>query len=265
MIDDQKASGGRSGLTKSQKRWVLALATLLLMSAIVAGSVWIPVSRVIVQGADISFTPVDSTTVPVATVPPTTEPPQAVDSISSAVPVESEIDPALCVALADSLIAEGASQGVTVLFGCGNQDAPEFIATVTRPIDVGDDPVEGSLLGLLAGPTPGEQASGIDSLFSLDTAKALDFVTLNAGELVVDFNHGIYVNNVSTSTGGVFFRAELLANVFQYPEVDTVEFQIDGSCELWAAYFESETCEVVTRADWNILQAGWTAAMAEDG
>jgi len=133
-------------------------------------------------------------------------------------------------------------------------------ATAFRTIDVGGDPVEGSLLGLLAGPTPREQAYGVDPFFSLDTAGALESTTLKAGALVVDFNDGIYVNNASTSSGSLFFKAELLADVFQYEEVETVEFQIDGSCALWAAYFESEACQVVSRADWDTQQASWTAA-----
>jgi hypothetical protein len=263
MFDDQKASDGGSRLTKNRKTWVFALIAVLLLSVAAAGMAWLPVQIEIEQVADISVAPVNSTTAPASTVPPTADPPQVIDLTSSGDPLDSDVDPALCETLPTFLIADGDSQSVAVLFGCGTQDSPEFNATVFRLIDLGDDPVEGSLLGLLAGPTPREQGSGVSSFFSTGTARALESVTLDAGALVVDFNDGIYVNNANTSTGSVFFKAELLANVFQYPEVEIVEFQIDGSCELWAGYFESQQCQVVSRADWDSQQASWTADTTE--
>jgi hypothetical protein len=263
MFDNQKARDGGSRLTRNRKVWVFALTAVLLLSVAVAGMAWLPVQIEIEQVADVSVTPVSSTTVPASTVPPATEPPQVIDLTSSGDPLDGDDDPALCETLPTFLIADAGYQTVAVLFGCGTQDVPELNATVFRTIDVGDDPVEGSLLGLLAGPTSREQGSGVSSFFSTDTAGALESVTLNAGALVVDFNDGIYVNNANTSTGSVFFKAELLANVFQYPEVETVEFQIDGSCELWAGYFESQQCQVVSRADWDTQQASWIAEMSD--
>ncbi len=264
MIDDPRARDGGSRLTKNRKAWVFALIAVLLLSVAAAGLAWLPVQFEIEQVADISVTPVNSTTMPASTVPPSTVPPsagppQVIDLTSSGDTLDSDADPALCETLPTFLIADDDSQSIAVLFGCGTQDAPEFNATVFRLIEAGDDPVKGSLLGLLAGPTAREQGSGVSSFFSADTARALESVTLSAGALVVDFNDGIYVNNANTSTGSVFFKAELLANVFQYPEVETVEFQIDGSCELWAGYFESQQCQVVSRADWDSQQASWSA------
>ncbi len=269
MFDDQKARDGGSRLNRNRKVWVFALTAGLLLSVAVAGMAWLPVRIEIEQVAGVTFTSVDSTTVPAstvapATVPPATEPPQVIDLTSSGDPLDSDVDPALCDSLPNFLVADGDSQSVTVVFGCGTQDVPEFNATVFRTIDAGADPVEGSLLALLAGPTPREQGSGISSFFSKDTASALESVTLTDGALVVDFNDGIYVNNANTSTGSVFFKAELLANVFQYAEVETVEFQIDGSCELWAGYFESQQCQVVSRADWDTQQASWIAETSDD-
>ena len=66
--------------------------------------------------------------------------------------------------------------------------------------------------------------------------------------MIVDFNDAIYVNNASTSSGGMAFNAELRQNVFQYEYVESVEFRINGSCEAWATYFQSDGCWVITRA-----------------
>jgi hypothetical protein len=82
-------------------------------------------------------------------------------------------------------------------------------------------------------------------------------VTLADGALVVDFNDAIVVNNMSTATGMVFFQAELKRNVFQHPEVDTVEFRFNGRCDAWSALFESDGCRIVTRAEWKVELTEW--------
>lgn len=155
---------------------------------------------------------------------------------------------------------------VTVLFECGNTTTyPNVVHQTVRHVPTNDDPLAFSLRELLRGPSSDEQAAGFVSFFSDATDGALISVATNEGsEVVVDFNDAIYVGNASTSTGSVFFNAELNANVFQYPHVASVEYRINGSCEAWAEFFQSDGCWVTTREEWDRQVARWNEARAEE-
>ena len=165
-------------------------------------------------------------------------------------------------------IAPGPGQAIiTVLFECaGDAIAPAPGVGVARIVPEPEQPVdriEWTLRSVLAGPTPDEKVVGIDSAFDETTAEALNGVTLTDGRLVVDFNDAIIVNNMNTSTGMVFFNAELRRNVFLHPEVDSVEFRFNGDCAAWSALFESDGCWVISRADWDEDVAAWDQARNE--
>jgi hypothetical protein len=153
-------------------------------------------------------------------------------------------------------IAPGTGQvTITVLFECGNDfTTPSPGVGVARivPEQGGEaiDRIEWTLRSLLVGPTADERAVGFVSFFGSSTAAALNSVTLRAGHVVADFNEAIMVNNMSTSTGGIFFNAELRRSLFQHPEVETVELRLNGSCEAWSGMFESDGCWVHSRSDW---------------
>lgn len=154
---------------------------------------------------------------------------------------------------------------ISVLFECGSDyNYPTVGIALARIVpEQGGEPIdriEWTLRSVLAGPTDDERAVGFESFFSPSTADALNTVTLTDGRLVVDFNEAIIVNNMSTSTGGLFFNAELQRNAFQHPEVDSVEFHFNGDCEAWSAFFESDGCWVITRSDWDQRVAEWTRA-----
>jgi len=153
---------------------------------------------------------------------------------------------------------------ISVFYECGNDGTyPTAGIGVPRIVPEQDEPVDRvdwTLQSLLAGPTADEEAVGVTSFFDDTTAGALNSVTLTNGALVVDFNEAIYVNNASTSTGGLFFGAELDRNVFSHPEVETVEFRVDGDCEAWSAFFQSDGCWVTSRSDWDRSLAEWDAA-----
>lgn len=118
---------------------------------------------------------------------------------------------------------------------------------VARDIHPGMSPIESTLRHLLAGPTPKERSNGLITFFGDDTADALISLKAEDGHVVADFNDDIIVNNASTSFGAVAFNDVLRVNLFAFEEVDSVEFRINGSCEAWSAYFESDGCWVVTR------------------
>lgn len=161
-------------------------------------------------------------------------------------------------------IAPDVGQTITVFYECGGDvTTPTPGIGVPRIVPESDlvvDQIEWALRAMLAGPTVDERIAGFVSAFDAATVDVLNRVTLIDGHLVVDFNDAIVVNNMNTSTGMVFFHAELHRNVFQYPEVDSVEFHFNGDCGAWSGLFESDGCQVVTQADWKHNLAVWGEA-----
>jgi hypothetical protein len=151
---------------------------------------------------------------------------------------------------------------ITIFYECGNDDGiptPGIGVPRIVPEQGGEaiDRIEWTLRSLLAGPTNDERIVGVVSGFDAATADALNSVTLAGGRLVVDFNDAIIINNMGTATGMVQFNAELHRNVFLHPEVDGVEFHLNGDCGAWSALFEADGCRVITRADWEQDLADW--------
>jgi hypothetical protein len=113
-----------------------------------------------------------------------------------------------------------------VFFNCGDGESPT-LRPVGRTFTDGeaDAPIVtimDAMEYLLAGPTAAERAEGFGSFFSEESAGALLTGTINDGHLILDFTEDIAVNNASTSTGSLFFLAELYANAFQFEDVETV-------------------------------------------
>ena len=121
---------------------------------------------------------------------------------------------------------------------------------VGRPAPAADPVIrlEAAVRGLLGGPTPQEREAGYISLFSEQTALALNSVELDADNVaIVDFaDLRVVMNNASTSTGSQILLAQLEATVFQIPEVTAVEYRINGSCDTFWAWLQ-RACEVVPR------------------
>ena len=147
---------------------------------------------------------------------------------------------------------------VTVLFECANTGSvPGDWVPVTRVQPADTSPIGGTLRGLLAGPTEEEQLAGFGSFFSVESAGALQEVNLDPdGRLAVDFNDAILIGNATTSTGSLFFLAELEANLYQYSEVDSIEFRLNDSCEAFYNWLQG-SCQISTRAEWRRRLEAW--------
>lgn len=96
---------------------------------------------------------------------------------------------------------------------------------------------------LVAGPTADEQATGLRSWFSSETAGALREVRVDdAGLAEISFtDFSTVIPNASTSAGQRQLLAELEATVFQFREVTSVELQFEGSCAAFWGWLQS-TC-----------------------
>ncbi len=179
-----------------------------------------------------------------------------VDEPGSVIVVGIRVEAPCLAGIDEPVIGEG-SMPVTVLFECaGEGHFPDVTSPVVRAVPSNPDEIEATLLALLAGLTEEERAMGYSSFFSAQSANAVNFVLLDGDRLIVDFNDGILIGNASTTTGGLYFGAELRANLFRFPEVQEIEFRLNGSCEAYYNWLQGN-CEIATRASWEALVEQW--------
>lgn len=109
-------------------------------------------------------------------------------------------------------------------------------------------PIGFALDQLVAGPTAEERALGAHSFFSSETADAIRSVNLRPdGLLIVDFaDIRSTIPNASSSCGGSAFVASLNDTVFQFPAVNRVQYQFNGSCDDFFQFLQS-SCHVIER------------------
>jgi hypothetical protein len=134
---------------------------------------------------------------------------------------------------------------VTVVFT--RDEAP---ATVQRPVPDGSPELEAALAWLVRGPTAEESAAGFWSWFSAETAGSIRSVEVEAsGRVVVDF-HDLrpLIPNASTSTGSRILLTELNGTIFQFAEVEAVEYRMEGSCALFWEWLQAD-CSMVSRPE----------------
>jgi len=107
---------------------------------------------------------------------------------------------------------------------------------------------------LLSGSTEVEENAGYNSWFSSATEGALIAAAIEDGVAVIDLDAALIgsLNNVSTSTGGAYFRGQLYGTAFSNAPVDAVQFRLDGDragfCGLMGLVLD---CTPITRSEWN--------------
>jgi spore germination protein GerM len=104
---------------------------------------------------------------------------------------------------------------------------------------------------LLKGPTAEEQALGLHSWFSDETAGMLNDVTLEEdGTAIIDFaNFSSIIPNASTSAGKRVLISELSTAVFKHSNVEHIVFQFNSSTEDYCHWMEV-VCEPYSRTSW---------------
>lgn len=138
-----------------------------------------------------------------------------------------------------------AQDSVDVVFTRG-----EEAVRLRRPGRADSPALRTALEALLAGPTPAERAAGVESWFSKETSGALRGAQVDsAGHAVVDFEDlRAFIPNAASSAGSRLLLVELNGTVFQFPEIESVEYRLEGSCDAfwdWLQY----GCHRVTRAE----------------
>lgn len=141
-----------------------------------------------------------------------------------------------------------AGQTVQVVFASSDQSDCANTEIFDRTIDATVEPIESAFQLLVAGPTPEEQASGASSSFSADTQGMVRSVTVDNGLLTVDFEDlRPVIPNASTSCGHMSLIAQLNGTGFQFEEVDRVTYQIEGSCDTFFNWLQTD-CQSYSRS-----------------
>ena len=148
------------------------------------------------------------------------------------------------------------SDQVMVFFTC--EPPPAEPRPVFR-IDPGVDSVEGrvhfAIEQLLVGPTPEESELGYSSVFPPGSEELLIGVEVGEdGQATLDFSDALRtVGPLNSSHNRFLLFGTIGATIFQFDEVQAVEFRIEGSCERFARHFET-TCEPWLRGSTDFSQ-----------
>lgn len=139
--------------------------------------------------------------------------------------------------------ATAESAAVTVYFT--RDEAP---VAVTRTVPGSDPDLRVALEILLQGPAAAEREQGITSWFSAATAgRLLSAAVDGTGRAIVDFDDlPSALPNASSSTGSTLLLQELNGTVFADPDVRSVEYRSNGSCEAFWNWLQYD-CRIVTR------------------
>lgn len=129
---------------------------------------------------------------------------------------------------------------VTVFVFCGPGVVPVDLHAANRVVPADGAPLRAAVTQLLLGVTPAEAAEGLRSAFSSYTAGTLVGVNLEAGVATLNFTSGfVETNNFGTTNLTGIVLSQIDATVFQFPEVQGIEFEVEG--ERWCGW--EATCE----------------------
>jgi len=136
--------------------------------------------------------------------------------------------------------------GATVAVYFSGEDASDCSAVEAYTRNIADDvdPIEAAFDELVAGPTAEEAADGAGSFFSSATADVVSSLTERDGLLIIDFTDlRSLIPNASTSCGSEALLAQLNNTAFQFPTVDRVRYQFEGSCQDFGEFIQTGSCE----------------------
>lgn len=143
----------------------------------------------------------------------------------------------------DGATGQGGTMTVRLYFTRGEEPEP-----VEREIPRETGVLRATLEAQLRGPTAAEREAGLFSWFSDDTAGMLGDVRLDdTGRVIVDFrDFSRTISGASASAGSRILLNELNHTVFQFETVRSVEYRIEGSCDAFWNWIQSE-CTVMER------------------
>lgn len=113
-----------------------------------------------------------------------------------------------------------------------------------------------ALKHLLKGPTSRERSQGFQSSFSDKTAGLPNKVEVVDGKALVDLRDFTkLIPEVSTSHAGAIFKFSLNLTVFQFDEIEQVQYSLEGNCKRYWEFLQAEVCRPpITRTAWDKVE-----------
>ena len=152
---------------------------------------------------------------------------------------EEPVDDSQCAGTADpDTGVEGDERVVAVHLLCDEAVIPvrrsipaSELAMLTRTLEL-----------LLAGPTEAEAEQGFSSSFP--ASLSVTSVVLTDGNAVVDIA-GPFTDEIPNASAAILaVREQLFRTATQFSTVSSVEVHLDGSCDTYAAWAQSDTCVI---------------------
>jgi spore germination protein GerM len=130
---------------------------------------------------------------------------------------------------------------VKVFLFCNGGVMPVDLRPVDRVVPNDRARLRAAITQLLLGVTPAEAKAGLQSAFSAYTAGTLRDVTVRSGVATLDLTAGFErTNNFSTTNLSGVVLSQIEAAVFQFPEITSIEFEIEG--KRWCGW-EAGDCD----------------------
>ena len=135
---------------------------------------------------------------------------------------------------------------VSLFFSTGDGDDCSEVTGFLRGADGVRAPIGFTLDELVKGPTEIERHMGASSFFSENTSDSIRSISLKSdGLLIVDFKDiRSTISGASSSCGSGALLSSLNSTVFQFPVVDRVRYQINGSCDTFFEWLQRSCTEI---------------------
>src|SRR5690606_11099912 len=125
----------------------------------------------------------------------------------------------------------------------------ELARRVERQGPKGADLLETAGYELVEGPTADEAAGGDWPWCSDETAGGIQAITREGHMVVMNFKDDLPRSSpsASTSAGSSILISDLRETVFQFPEIEELELQLDGSCLAFGNWLQYGECLIIRR------------------
>ncbi len=114
------------------------------------------------------------------------------------------------------------------------------------PPDAHQTPLRAALEQLTRGTTQRERRAGCMSYFDSTKKKVLLEVALQEGLATINLR-GDAMFALGATTATSHFYKQLTKTVFQFPNIDAIRLELDGSCEAFGEAVQSLRCDLITR------------------
>ena len=150
---------------------------------------------------------------------------------STAPPTAAATPPAPCAAPTPEQGRPGLDTTVKVFMFCKSNGGvmPVELHAADRVVPNDGAPLRAALTQLLLGVTPAEDTAGLASAFDSFTAGGLRGITVKAGIARLDLTAGFEATaNFSTTNLAGVVLSQIEATVFQFPDINGIDFAIEG-------------------------------------